>query len=62
MNFILNFFLFFIGLFVKMFSYTILMFIFILLGSIIFIYLYFGDDMTFIIEKLHETIPQAIAI
>ena len=62
MNFILNFFLFFIGLFVKMFSYTILMFLFILLGSIIFIYLYFGDDMTFIIEKLHETIPQAIAI
>ena len=62
MNFILNFFLFFIGLFVKMFSYTILMFIFILLGSIVFIYLYFGDDMTFIIEKLHETIPQAIAI
>ena len=62
MNFILNFFLFFIGLFVKMFSYTILMFIFILLGSIIFIYLYFGDDMTFIIEKIHETIPQAIAI
>jgi len=62
MNFIINFFLFFIGLFVKMFSYTILMFIFILLGSIIFIYLYFGDDMTFIIEKLHETIPHAIAI
>jgi len=62
MNFILNFFLFFIGLFVKMFSYTILMFIFIILGSIIFIYLYFGDDMTFIIEKLHETIPDAIAI
>ena len=62
MNFILNFFLFFIGLFLKMFSYTILMFIFILLGSIVFIYLYFGDDMTFIIEKLHETIPQAIAI
>ena len=32
------------------------------MGFIIFIYLYFGDDVTFIIEKLHEAIPHAIAI
>ena len=62
MNFIVKFLFFFIGLFVKMFSYTILMFLFIILGTVALIYIYFGNDITFIIERFHETIPQAIAI
>ncbi len=62
MNFIVKFLFFFIGLFVKMFSYTILMFLFIILGTVTLIYIYFGNDITFIIERFHETIPQAIAI
>ncbi len=62
MNFILNFLLFFIGLFVKMFSYTLLTLLFIFFGLIFLVYIYFGNDITFIIEKFHETIPQAIAI
>ena len=45
-----------------MFSYTILMFLFIILGTVTLIYIYFGNDITFIIERFHETIPQAIAI
>jgi len=61
-NFILNFLLFFIGLFVKMFSYTLLTLLFIFFGLIFLVYIYFGNDITFIIEKFHETIPQAIAI
>ena len=62
MNFIINFFLFFIGLFIKMFSYTILTFLFIFLGLIFFLYIYFGEEIVFIIEKFHETIPQSIPI
>ena len=62
MNFIVKFLFFFIGLFVKMFSNTILMFLFIILGTVTLIYIYFGNDITFIIERFHETIPQAIAI
>jgi len=62
LNFIVKFLFFFIGLFVKMFSYTILMFLFIILGTVTLIYIYFGNDITFIIERFHETIPQAIAI
>ena len=62
MNFIVKFLFFFIGLFVKMFSYKILMFLFIILGTVTLIYIYFGNDITFIIERFHETIPQAIAI
>ena len=62
MNFIANFLFFFVGLFLKMFSYTILMFLFIIIGLVILIYIYFGSEITFIIEKFHETIPQAIAI
>ena len=62
MNFILNFLLFFIGLFLKMFSYTLLTLLFIFFGLIFLVYIYFGNDITFIIEKFHETIPQAIAI
>jgi len=45
-----------------MFSYTILMFIFVIFVSVALIYINFGNDITFIIEKIHETIPQAIAI
>jgi hypothetical protein len=45
-----------------MFSYTILMFFFIIIVLLTLIYINFGDDLTFIIEKFHETIPQAIAI
>lgn len=45
-----------------MFSYTILMFFFIIIILLTLIYINFGDDLTFIIEKIHETIPQAIAI
>ena len=62
MNFIINFFLFFIGLFVKMFSYTLLTFLFVLFGIIFLAYIYLGSDITFIIEKFHETIPQSILI
>ena len=62
MNFIARILFFFIGFFVKMFSYTILMFIFVILVSVALIYMNFGNDITFIIEKIHETIPQAIAI
>lgn len=62
MNFILKFVFFFVGLFVKMFSYTLLLFFLFFLGIILFIYINFGDEITIIIEKLHETIPQAIAI
>lgn len=62
MNFIINFFLFFIGLFIKMFSYTILTFLLIFLGLIFFLYIYFGEEIVFIIEKFHETIPQSIPI
>ena len=62
MNFILNFLLFFIGLFVKMISYTLLTLLSIFFGLIFLVYIYFGNDITFIIEKFHETIPQAIAI
>jgi len=61
-KFILNFFLFFISLFLKMFSYTLLTFLFIFISIIFFLYIYFVNDITFIIEKLHETIPQAIPI
>ena len=45
-----------------MFSYTILMFIFIIFVLVALIYINFGNDITFIIEKFHETIPQAISI
>ena len=62
MNFLLSFFIFFIGLFVKMFSYTLLTFVFIFIGFLFLIYIYFGRDITFIIERFHETIPQAIQI
>ena len=62
MNFIINFFLFFIGLFIKMFSYTLLTFLLILFGLIFLAYVYLGSDITFIIEKFHDTIPQAISI
>jgi len=51
---------FFIGIFVKMFSYTILMFIFIIFVLVTLIYINFGNDITFIIEKFHETIQQDI--
>ena len=62
MNFIARILFFFIGIFVKMFSYTILMFIFVIFVSVALIYINFGNDITFIIEKIHETMPQAIAI
>ena len=62
MNFIIRSLFFFIGVFVKMFSYTILMFIFIIFFLVALIYINFGNDITFIIEKFHETIPQAISI
>ncbi|MAZ79773.1 MAG: hypothetical protein CMD72_03405 [Gammaproteobacteria bacterium] len=62
MNFIIRALFFFIGIFVKMFSYTILMFIFIIFVLVALIYINFGNDITFIIEKFHETIPQAISI
>lgn len=62
MNFIIRSLFFFIGIFVKMFSYTILMFIFIIFVLVTLIYINFGNDITFIIEKFHETIPQAISI
>jgi len=45
-----------------MFSYTVLLFLFLIIGLVSLIYIYFGDDITFIIERLHETIPQAIPI
>ncbi len=62
MKFFLNFFLFFIGLFIKMLSYTLLTFLFIFIGIVFLIYIYFINDITFIIEKFHEIIPQAIPI
>ena len=62
MNFIIRALFFFIGILVKMFSYTILMFIFIIFVLVTLIYINFGNDITFIIEKFHETIPQAISI
>ena len=62
MNFIIIILFFFIGIFVKMFSYTILMFFFIIIVLMTLIYINFGNEITFIIEKIHETIPQAIAI
>ena len=62
MNFIIKFFLFFIGFFVKMFTYTILTFVFLFVGMSALIYIYFGNDITLIIQKFHETIPQAIPI
>jgi hypothetical protein len=62
LNFIIRSLFFFIGIFVKMFSYTILMFIFIIFVLVALIYINFGNDITFIIEKFHETIPQAISI
>jgi hypothetical protein len=62
LNFIIRSLFFFIGVFVKMFSYTILMFIFIIFFLVALIYINFGNDITFIIEKFHETIPQAISI
>ncbi len=62
MSFILNFFLFFIGLFVKMFSYTLLTFVFIFFTLMFLVYIYFGNEITFIMEKFHETIPHAIPI
>lgn len=45
-----------------MFSYTILTFLLIFLGLIFFLYIYFGEEIVFIIEKFHETIPQSIPI
>tara|TARA_B100001769_G_scaffold220815_1_gene181027 strand:- start:793 stop:930 length:138 start_codon:yes stop_codon:yes gene_type:complete len=45
-----------------MFSYTLLLFFLFFLGIILFVYINFGDEITIIIEKLHQTIPQAIAI
>jgi len=45
-----------------MFSYTILTFVLIFVGLGTMIYIYFGSEINFIIEKLHETIPQAIPI
>ena len=45
-----------------MFSYTILTFLFIFIILIFLIYIYFGSEITFIIEKFYETIPQAIPI
>ena len=45
-----------------MFSYTILTFVFLSLGLSALIYIYFGNDIIMIIEKLHETIPKAIPI
>lgn len=62
MSFILKFFLFFFSFFIKMFSYTILTFVLLFVGLGTMIYIYFGSEINFIIEKLHETIPQAIPI
>ena len=45
-----------------MFSYTILTFILLFFGFGIIIYIYFGSEINFIIEKFHETIPQALPI
>ena len=45
-----------------MFTYTILTFVFLFVGMSALIYIYFGNDITLIIQKFHETIPQAIPI
>jgi len=45
-----------------MFSYTLLTFLFIIISLLFLIYFYFGSDITLIIEKFHQTIPQAIPI
>jgi len=45
-----------------MFSYTLLTFVFIFFTLIFLVYIYFGNEITFIMEKFHETIPHAIPI
>ena len=45
-----------------MFSYTLLTFLFIFIAIIFLIYIYFINDITFLIEKFNEVIPQAIPI
>ena len=45
-----------------MLSYTLLTFLFLIGGLILLAYIYFGNEINIIIEKFHETIPQAIPI
>ena len=49
-------------LFIKMLSYTLLTFVFLIGGLILLAFVYFGDEINMIIEKFHETLPQAIPI
>ena len=62
MSLILKIILFIPALFIKMLSYTLLTFIFLIGGLILLAYIYFGNEINIIIEKFHETIPQAIPI
>ena len=52
MSFILKFFLFFFSFVIKIFSYTILTFALLFVGLGTMIYIYFGSEIDFIIEKL----------
>ena len=45
-----------------MLSYTLLTFVFLIGGLILLAFVYFGDEINMIIEKFHETLPQAIPI